>query len=211
MPTIEQDIAAIRTAVYGKDVREAIADGLEHVALTFDATPTSGSGKPVTSGGLYTSVKAPLDTLTSENEINERVVATLQKSVVAGGVSVFSIPIFNVANGKLRISVSNTNGAVFKRGDEYVAAFYHANDGINYAQTETGTISLGSYFVINPALNFDCNKVNLRLPYSASGTSTCTVTYTPGAVPKDALVLKDDTGEVTMTAAKLRQLLNLVS
>lgn len=30
MATIEQDVAAIRTAVYGKDVREAIADGIEN-------------------------------------------------------------------------------------------------------------------------------------------------------------------------------------
>lgn len=30
MPTIQQDLTAIRNAVYGKDVREAIADGIEH-------------------------------------------------------------------------------------------------------------------------------------------------------------------------------------
>ena len=30
MPTVQQDVAAIRTAVYGRDVREAIADGIEH-------------------------------------------------------------------------------------------------------------------------------------------------------------------------------------
>ena len=30
MATIDQDLAAIRTAVYGREVREAIADGIEH-------------------------------------------------------------------------------------------------------------------------------------------------------------------------------------
>ena len=30
MPTVAQDVAAIRTAVYGRDVREAIADGIEN-------------------------------------------------------------------------------------------------------------------------------------------------------------------------------------
>ena len=33
MPTIQQDVAAIREAVYGKDVREAIADGIEQCNL----------------------------------------------------------------------------------------------------------------------------------------------------------------------------------
>ena len=31
MATLQQDLAAIRTAVYGKDVREAIADGLSKI------------------------------------------------------------------------------------------------------------------------------------------------------------------------------------
>lgn len=30
MPTIEQDLQQIRKAVYGREVREAIADGIEH-------------------------------------------------------------------------------------------------------------------------------------------------------------------------------------
>ena len=30
MPSVQQDVAQIRTAVYGKDVREAIANGIEH-------------------------------------------------------------------------------------------------------------------------------------------------------------------------------------
>ena len=39
MGTIEQDLAAIRTAVYGKDVREAIADGIENC---YNETSQSG-------------------------------------------------------------------------------------------------------------------------------------------------------------------------
>ena len=31
MATIDQDIHAIRTAIYGRDVREAIADGFENL------------------------------------------------------------------------------------------------------------------------------------------------------------------------------------
>ena len=34
MPTLEQDIATIRSAVYGKDMREAIADGFENTQKT---------------------------------------------------------------------------------------------------------------------------------------------------------------------------------
>lgn len=36
MPTLEQDITTIRSAIYGKDMREAIADGLENTKLSDD-------------------------------------------------------------------------------------------------------------------------------------------------------------------------------
>ncbi len=38
MPTIDQIVAQIRTAVYGKDVRENIAEGIEKCYLDFAGT-----------------------------------------------------------------------------------------------------------------------------------------------------------------------------
>ncbi len=46
MPTIEQDIAQIRQAVYGREVREAIADGIEKgYSLSSEASETAEIGK----------------------------------------------------------------------------------------------------------------------------------------------------------------------
>lgn len=45
MATIQQDLRAIRNAVYGKDVREAIADGIDIAyKKAVEAAESSGSG-----------------------------------------------------------------------------------------------------------------------------------------------------------------------
>ena len=55
MPSVQQDVAQIRTAVYGKDVREAIANGIEHCYYDADHSITaanSAASDALTQAGL---------------------------------------------------------------------------------------------------------------------------------------------------------------
>ena len=51
---MSSEVSALQTTVAGKQD-----------ALSFDSTPTSGSGNPVTSGGIYTAISNKMDKVTS--------------------------------------------------------------------------------------------------------------------------------------------------
>ena len=62
MPTIQQDVAAIRSAVYGREVREAIADGIEK---SYDKSEAAEAG-------MLSVIKYVPQTLTAEQKAQAR-------------------------------------------------------------------------------------------------------------------------------------------
>lgn len=191
MPTIEQDIAAIRTAVYGRDVREAIADGFEHCR----------------------------DGLTDQEDIRKCLVATNTKyangPITQDGDS--ETVVFNVyALAGTQITIKQKTGRIAANG-----AF---NVVLEFADNSSGeSVAYGGVYPTSQQFSFTAVPTNniSRVTLTMNGAGVggpkhkFEITYTPGAdkiaSEKDSLTLYDSVGDVTVTAAQLRQLLNLIS
>ena len=75
MATVAQDVAAIRNAVYGGDVREAIADGIEKCYTNVSSAKTIADPSITTMQGLISDVSDALDNVdTKIGEIDSAVI-----------------------------------------------------------------------------------------------------------------------------------------
>lgn len=131
MATIQQDLAAIRAAVYGKDVREAIADGIEkcyedstagaQIALieqkgqeTLDSIPDDYTALSDNLENLKSAITDGFDSLRVTDDI-----VLSSAGVVAEKYSETTIKVYGAPTGTRRICGFNGNGSVKSTTSEF--------------------------------------------------------------------------------------------
>ena len=190
---IARDVAAIRTAVYGVEVREAIADGIEQCHEDSKSAATTADVNTIVDKYLTASFSKTYAT----TEANQQVSLNFDLYAVAGST----------------ITIEQTAGNVVA-GTQYTVTTTPAKTD-EISMSYGGVVQTTQRFKYSFTTSVDLKKVNLVATVNAQAVHAFKITYLPGASQianeKPSLTLYDGHNAVTMTAAQLRQLLALLN
>jgi hypothetical protein len=190
---ITRDVAAIRTAVYGVEVREAIADGIEQCHEDSKSAATTEDVNTIVDKYLTASFSKTYAT----TEANQQISLNFDLYAVAGST----------------ITIEQTAGSVVA-GSQYTVTTTPAKTG-ETSMSYGGVVQTTQQFKYSFTTSVDLQKVNLVAIVNAPAVHAFKITYLPGASQianeKPSLTLYEGHNAVTMTAAQLRQLLALLN
>ena len=190
---IARDVAAIRTAVYGVEVREAIADGIEQCHEDSKSAATTADVNTIVDKYLTASFSKTYAT----TEANQQISLNFDLYAVAGST----------------ITIEQTAGSVVA-GTQYTVTTTPAKTG-ETSMSYGGVDQTTQRFKYSFTTSVDLKKVNLVATVNAQAVHAFKITYLPGASQianeKPSLTLYEGHNAVTMTAAQLRQLLALLN
>lgn len=190
---IARDVAAIRTAVYGVEVREAIADGIEQCHEDSKSAATTADVDNIVDKYLTASFSKTYAT----TEANQQISLNFNLYAVAGST----------------ITIEQTAGSVVA-GSQYTVTTTPAKTG-ETSMSYGGVVQTTQRFKYSFTTSVDLQKVNLVAIVNAQAVHAFKITYLPGANQianeKPSLTLYEGNNAVTMTAAQLRQLLALLN
>lgn len=190
---IARDITAIRTAVYGVEVREAIADGIEQCHEDSKSAATTADVNTIVDKYLTASFSKTYAT----TEANQQISLNFDLYAVAGST----------------ITIEQTAGMVVA-GTQYTVTTTPAKTG-ETSMSYGGVAQTTQRFKYSFTTSVDLKKVNLVATVNAQAVHAFKITYLPGASQianeKPSLTLYEGHNAVTMTAAQLRQLLTLLN
>lgn len=190
---IARDVAAIRTAVYGVEVREAIADGIEQCHEDSKSAATTADVNTIVDKYLTASFSKTYAT----TEANQQISLNFDLYAVAGST----------------ITIEQTAGSVVA-GTQYTVTTTPAKTG-ETSMSYGGVVQTTQRFKYSFTTSVDLKKVNLVATVNAQAVHAFKITYLPGASQianeKPSLTLYEGHNAVTMTAAQLRQLLALLN
>ena len=190
---IARDVAAIRTAVYGVEVREAIADGIEQCHEDSKSAATTADVNTIVDKYLTASFSKTYAT----TEANQQISLNFDLYAVAGST----------------ITIEQTAGSVVA-GTQYTVTTTPAKTG-ETSMSYGGVVQTTQRFKYSFTTSVDLKKVNLVATVNAQAVHAFKITYLPGASQianeKPSLTLYEGHNAVTMTASQLRQLLALLN
>ena len=190
---IARDVAAIRTAVYGVEVREAIADGIEQCHEDSKSAATTADVNTIVDKYLTASFSKTYAT----TEANQQISLNFNLYAVAGST----------------ITIEQTAGSVVA-DTQYTVTTTPAKTG-ETSMSYGGVVQTTQRFKYSFTTSVDLKKVNLVATVNAQAVHAFKITYLPGASQianeKPSLTLYEGHNAVTMTAAQLRQLLALLN
>ena len=190
---IARDVAVIRTAVYGVEVREAIADGIEQCHEDSKSAATTADVNTIVDKYLTASFSKTYAT----TEANQQISLNFDLYAVAGST----------------ITIEQTAGNVVA-DTQYTVTTTPAKTG-ETSMSYGGVVQTTQRFKYSFTTSVDLKKVNLVVTVNAQAVHAFKITYLPGASQianeKPSLTLYEGHNAVTMTAAQLRQLLALLN
>lgn len=190
---IALDVSNIRTAVYGVEVRESIADGIEQCHEESKSAATTADVNAIVDKYLTASFSKTYAT----TEANQQISLNFNLYAVAGST----------------ITIEQTAGSVVA-GTQYTVTTTPAKTG-ETSMSYGGVVQTTQRFKYSFTTSVDLKKVNLVATVNAQAVHAFKITYLPGASQianeKPSLTLYEGHNAVTMTAAQLRQLLALLN
>lgn len=202
---IALDVSNIRTAVYGVEVRESIADGIEQCHEESKSTETTVEGLSATVEELSPKV---------DNIVDKYLTASFSKTYATTEANQQISLNFNLyAVAGSTITIEQTAGSVVA-GSQYTVTTTPAKTG-ETSMSYGGVVQTTQRFKYSFTTSVDLQKVNLVAIVNAQAVHAFKITYIPGANQianeKPSLTLYEGHNSVTMTAAQLRQLLALLN